>query len=374
MRILAIETVGSWGGAQCSFFENCTKLSQLQSKMEILPVVPKSPLADRLISKGFHPFLIPSFQLQKKISSFFAFRKVRIALRKIIDQTSPDILYSNSFSAWLPVASLSTDLPKIWHHRDLRIPKMLLSWGLSRANHVIAASQRIRSDLLSAADGLTMGKIHLIPNGVDTTRFLPMDQLQARKMWNLPEKGWIIGMVAHLVPWKAQPLFLEAAEKIGSSFPSAHFVLAGRDISGKQKEYRKSIHTQAEHLSIANRIHWIESEQQIETLYPALNLLIHPPIDEPFGRVVCEAMSCGIPVLASSPGGPDEIIIPHKNGELLVHPDADRIAEVAIRFLQTSALQKDMSKNARETIIEKFDSTRVAQDLIRLFSRFRNEK
>lgn len=374
MRILAIETMSSWGGAQCSFFENCTKFTSIRHEMELIPVVPKGALADHLTIAGLHPHIIPPFLPQKKLSAYFALRETRSALKKIIGETQPGLLYANCFSAWLTIASLSPDIPKIWHNRDLRLPRFLLRRAIKKADHVIAASRRIRSELLSAANGPSLGKIHLITNGIDTTRFRPMDKLQARQKWGLPEKGWVIGMVAHLVPWKAHALFLESAEKIGSAFPGAHFVIAGKDISGKQKQYRDSLHKQAEGLSIANRIHWIESEKETQTLYPALDIMIHPPIDEPFGRVVCEAMSCGIPVLASSPGGPDEIITPHKNGELLPHPNADRIAEVAIRFLQTSALQTDISKNARETIVEKFDSTRVAQDLFRLFSRLQNEK
>ena len=57
------------------------------------------------------------------------------------------------------------------------------------------------------------------------------------------------------------------------------------------------------------RIHHLPFQKKIETVYPEFDLAIHYSTrPEPFGRVVVEAMACGVPVIAADEGGPQEIL------------------------------------------------------------------
>ena len=116
------------------------------------------------------------------------------------------VLMGRYFGKPVVVTSHGTDLnlyPKI------RMIRPLLRYTLQKADRVIAVSQALKN----VAVGLGIGeeKISVIPNGIDTGKFFPMPEGQARRILNLPDKKVILSVGA-LIPTKGFDLLIRAVK------------------------------------------------------------------------------------------------------------------------------------------------------------------
>lgn len=365
-RILAIETISQRGGAQCSLAENLLALQE-RFPASFFAAVPHGPLFERLKAGSVPLFAIAPFRLRRRNLLTLPFRllKTRNDCKRAIRAVHPDYLLANSLNALLCVSGLG--LPCIWHIRDLRIPPPLLRWAVRHATHIIAISQAV-ADAVLAVFPAARQKITILSNGIDTHRFRPANAAIARQRHHLPANNLLIGMVAHFVPWKNHLLFLQAAALLHKTDPHIHFVLAGGDLLHEHNALLKKIKSEISRLQLENVIHLCGETSQPERLYPALHLLVHPAINEPFGRVICEAMACGIPVIACAPGGPAEILENEKNGILLKDPNAMKIADAIRQLLSNPTWVAELRQKGRETVLSKFSTTRVVADLETFFN------
>jgi glycosyltransferase involved in cell wall biosynthesis len=82
-----------------------------------------------------------------------------------------------------------------------------------------------------------------------------------------------------------------------------------------------------------------------------------------------EAMSAGLPVVASRTGGIPELVHHERNGLLVPPADPDALADALERLAKDSALRERMGRAGRETILQEFDQLQCAADLIDLIQR-----
>ena len=126
-------------------------------------------------------------------------------------------------------------------------------------------------------------------------------------------------MIANLVPWKRHDLFIEAAVLL-RDFRDAlgrpiSWVIAGSDLFGEHADYVASLKKRIDNAGLADRFVWLEGRSAAEIL-PTLDLFVHPTAEEPFGRVICEAMAAGVPVVACDSAGPGSILKDGQTGFL----------------------------------------------------------
>ena len=86
---------------------------------------------------------------------------------------------------------------------------------------------------------------------------------------------------------------------------------------------------------------------QIFHAYQECSILISTSLFEPFGLVILEAMSCGLPVVAfDCPYGPNDLIMNEKDGYLVEDRDFDEFADSICKLIENSGLRKDMGSTA----------------------------
>jgi glycosyltransferase involved in cell wall biosynthesis len=98
----------------------------------------------------------------------------------------------------------------------------------------------------------------------------------------------------------------------------------------------------------SDRIHWIGHVDDVRPWYRVAQVLVLPSINEPFGRVLVEAMSCGVPVIATNSGGVPEIVRHSQDGLLVAPEKDDAIAEALMEMLTDDALREGFGQSARE--------------------------
>lgn len=105
----------------------------------------------------------------------------------------------------------------------------------------------------------------------------------------------------------------------------------------------------------------------IEELLPVADVLLLPSSSESFGLAALEAMSCGVPVVASNAGGIPEVVTHGHDGYLFDIGDTDAMGEAAAEIIFNSSLRKSMGQKARQTAVKRFDVENIIQQYLNLY-------
>jgi glycosyltransferase involved in cell wall biosynthesis len=112
---------------------------------------------------------------------------------------------------------------------------------------------------------------------------------------------------------------------------------------------------------------YIESEQAMAQLYAAANLFIAPSLEDNLPNTVVEALASGTPVVAFNSTGLPSMIVHQKNGYLAQAYEADDLAAGIAWILEDNERLAQLSANARQTALEKFDERQMAASYVALY-------
>lgn len=368
-KILWIDVLSELGGAQFSMLEVCKKLAE--SGLAIEAALPSGPLSDRLKDAGITVYPISPIRASKKGFALFTSAAKLLSsphtVNQIVRGCKPDLIHTNSLAAFMTTTHVPDSTPVLWHVRDILRDPHLIHNSIRRATGIISASEAIDECLTDIIPQRHLDKLHLVRNGIDASKFTEAKPSDLRTELGLPQNCPIVGMAAHMIPWKNHDVFIESAALIHEKMSEVQFALFGRDLFNENKRYIKQLKALIAERGLHECFHWIDNNSAPETFLPALDLLIHPARHEPFGRIICEAMVSGVPVIAADSSGPATIITDQINGRLAVDGMAEHFAEIAIELLNNPTACKTIAANAREHILGNFTTERVCRDLIKLY-------
>ncbi len=216
-----------------------------------------------------------------------------------------------------------------------------------RAQAVLAPSAVIRDEL--RARGVA-APIAVIPTGVDLARFRPGDRGAARARLGLSPEGELLLYVGRLDREKSVERVLLAFDRIASTLPGARLVLVGQ---GTQSAALRRL---AGSLRMGDRVTFlgVRPHEELATCYQAADLFLFASETETQGLVLAEAAACGLPAVAVSAPGSDEVVRDGETG-LLTKGDPTALAEAAIGILVDAARRRRMAVTARELAEREFD-------------------
>ncbi|MEN9434384.1 MAG: hypothetical protein RLZZ422_1973 [Pseudomonadota bacterium] len=204
----------------------------------------------------------------------------------------------------------------------------------------------------------------VIYNGVDINHFKPNTLVRNLKRRELKydEQDIILAFAGRLVGWKGIRLIIEVLAKYFYSKPHIKLLIIGDgpELGQLQKSVRE--------YQLDNRVSWLGkvSHSHIPDYYNAADIGVFPSIgDEAFGITIAEAMSCGLPVIASYIGGIPELVGNDEQcGLLFTTGHVDDLAE-KINNLLNSDKHLRMGIKARERIMQQFTWQHSAQRLLK---------
>ncbi len=197
--------------------------------------------------------------------------------------------------------------------------------------------------------------MHVIPNGIDTRRFVPDAERRrhTRATWGIPLDDTVVGMVARIDPHKGIEQFIAAAAELPPR-PNLHFALVG---PGRAEE-REALRAAWVGEAFAARLHLLDALPDAECIYPALDLVVSASWAEGFSNSIAEAMACGVPCVVTDVG--DSAIIVGDTG--LVAP-AQNVR--ALRGALATALSwsdvRQRGEHARQRIVESFSVAQLVE-------------
>ena len=286
-------------------------------------------------------------------------------LRALLNSINPDLLHVHSRRGadWFGgCAALSCSVPAVLTRRVDNPEAAFVARIKYRPYRVVIAISRIIEALLLEHVRLPIFKVQRIASAVDTERFRPgggRERLLAAL--ELPEDVLLIGIVAQLIPRKGHDVLLGILPELVDRYPRLKVLFLGQ---GRQAA---KLRRQIGEFDLNARVKLLGFRDDLPCLLPALDLLVHPARREGMGVAVLQAMSAGVPVVASSVGGIIDVIQNEVQG-LLVEPDNPTALAAALqRLLADPELRNRLGTAGRVRVEARFSISRMTAGYLAVY-------
>ncbi len=200
-------------------------------------------------------------------------------------------------------------------------------------------------------------KIDVIHNAVRPERYrCPIDPELRRELTDDPDRPVFL-TVARLDVQKGLDVLLEAAARI----PNARFVVAGE---GRE---RARLEAQVAALALDDRVRFLGNRTDVPELLAASDAFVLPSRFEGSSLAVLEAMAAGKPVISSSIGGTNELIVDGESGVLVPPDDAGALAASLERVLAEPGLRSRLGAAAQATVQSHFSASDMAERVMGVY-------
>ena len=267
--------------------------------------------------------------------------------------------------------SLSLHYSVFVHGAEISVPGRLpvsrqaLAHVLRGATHVLASGRYPASEAVRAADGRWGGKrgaldVVQIPPGVDTQRFVPLDDTArraAREKFGVSEHAPLVVGVSRLVPRKGFDVAIRAVAQVARNIDGVTMLIGG---TGRDRDRLQSI---IDELRAPVRLLGRVSDADLPGLYGSADAFMMLCRNrwggleqEGFGIVFAEAAACAVPQIAGDSGGAAEAVVDGSTGYVVRDPrNVDDVAARLSTLLGESATRTSMGMAARVRAVAEFD-------------------
>lgn len=304
-------------------------------------------------------FVYPPYPLS------LASKMVEVASYEKIDLMHVHYAVPHATSAYLAKQLMGDKAPKIvttLHGTDItlvgndRSYLPIVRFSIAESDGVTVPSHYLKNATYDKLNLSTTKSIEVIPNFVDTTLYKPRDGGTKERRCHLSDKltgkERILTHVSNFRPVKRIQDVIAVFDLVNKEIPS-HLVLIG---DGPE---RSKAEAQARDLGIHDRISFLGKQENFVSVLQDSCLFLLPSETESFGLAALEAMSCGVPVIASKVHGIPEVVVHGETGYLSDVGDVKDMAKNALTLLNDHAQMSRFSSAARERVVANFDMERL---------------
>ena len=210
--------------------------------------------------------------------------------------------------------------------------------------------------------GLEEERIAVIPNGIDPSELVPVDDLETlRSRFASPDERLVL-LVGRLVYEKGFQLALEALPGLIERVGNVRYLVAGSGTAERELREQASALGLDDHGTFLG---WI-GDDVLHSLYRIADLTVVPSIYEPFGLVALEAMASGCPCLVADTGGLREVVPNENVGLRFRSRDPESLGQMAERVLTDAELRDRLVAEASEHVLS-FDWADVAAQVVDVY-------
>jgi glycosyltransferase involved in cell wall biosynthesis len=211
--------------------------------------------------------------------------------------------------------------------------------------------------------------ISVVPTGVDLESFRPGDRAAARRALGLGLDDRLLLYVGRLDREKSVDSVLLAFDRIAGTVAPARLWLVGQ---GKEGEALRRL---AERLPTGDRIHFagVREHARLVPWYQAADLFVFASETETQGLVLAEAAACGLPAVAVTAPGCDEVVRDGESG-ILTKSDPASLAEAAIGLLLDDERRAAMGARARQIAEREFGIERQITRTLQVYAEARRPR
>ena len=205
-------------------------------------------------------------------------------------------------------------------------------------------------------------RIEVIPNGLDTKRYKPVDKQLAKNLIGLPLDKQIIlfgAVSATSDTRKGFHLLMPALQKLSHSQrqDQIELVIFGSSQPSKIPDLGFKVHYLGK----------LNDDISLALLYAAADVFVAPSIQDNLPNTVMEALACGTPSVAFHIGGMPDMIEHQQNGYLAQPFELEDLAKGIVWILEDNLRWQSLSWSAREKVEQEFTVERQAKTYLKLF-------
>jgi len=296
MRILYLSSAGEIGGGNRSLLTLWSELKSKGVKMETFcPAY--GPMVDVCLGKGVTPHV--ANYLDSANMGGLSLLKIGLFWINFLKKEKPDLVHANDIRSARSIilACRLLKVPLVCHVRFPPTPAGI-NWcfrWLPKPDAFIFVSHNLQEKVgmdfkLACPESLQ----RVVHNGVDLNEFVSNSSQKHSRIR--------VGIIANFIPVKGHELFLEiACELFKVRGIPAEFAIVGYDIH--KTRYGEKLESIAKQKGIWDVTKFLGFSHDIPSIMNELDILVSCSQEEPFGRSICEAMACGLPVVATAVGG-----------------------------------------------------------------------
>jgi glycosyltransferase involved in cell wall biosynthesis len=363
LRVLYVNHTAEVSGAEHSLLD---LIGALPATVEPLLATPEGRLADEARARGIATTRIAATVASLKLHPTRTPRALTEIARAAAEiplaarRHRADLVHANSVRAGVALGLSRPRMATVVHVRDCLPPGRVSAGTMGlvarTATTVVANSQYTGDSVLRLAPNAGLEIVH---NPVDLARWDPArtDRVHARaRLHEVRPRALLLGVVAQLTPWKGQDTAVEALGLLRQRGIDAHLLLIGsaKFLSPSSRfdneAYVAELRQRIAAAGLEERVSWLGERDDVPQLISALDALLLPSWEEPFGRALIEAMALRVPVVATAVGGPPEILDDGCEGFLVAPREPAAWAEAIGRFAEDSTLARRMGEAGRRRV------------------------
>ena len=218
-----------------------------------------------------------------------------------------------------------------------------------RMPRLMTVSESSKSDI-SADYGIDPGRLHVVPVGVDPDLFLPVSGVQRRE-------GHLVTTASADVAMKGLQFLLEAVAKLRTERHIELTIIGTR----RPDSHASTVMTR---LGLDDCVEFVSgvADSRIVELYSEAELAVVPSLYEGFSLPAIEAMSCGVPLVATTGGALPEVAGTHNETCFLTEPgNSEALASTIREALENPELRAKVGAQGRRRVIDQWSWRHTAQ-------------
>lgn len=302
-----------------------------------------------------------------------------LALRRQLSDLAPDVVHYHLYASVLAarLATVGTGVPRVH----------MVAGTLSLESRMVRAVERLlcRLDTVTISgcgegiarqyrrSGMPAHRTRVVPYGVDTSRFRPLDgavRERTRASLGIGPDDFVAIMVAYVYApkrmvhsgrgIKGHDVLFDAWSRVRPAHPHARLLLVGGGFDELGEDHRRELVTRFRLDRAGSGVIWLESTEDVRPYYAAADVSVSPSLSEGHGAAL-EAGSMGVPSVVSDVGGlPDAVdhglswVVPPDDPEALARALREAHVEHAAGRLRHRA------NGVRAWVVRHFDSGRAA--------------
>jgi D-inositol-3-phosphate glycosyltransferase len=345
MKVAFLCSNSSWGGLEINNVRLCSWLLQRGQQPVLL-----CHINSRIAQEAAHENIpIVEFEQGSKHTPFAAaFRLLKI-LRELNTDTLIIAHYKHHYLAvWAKVFSKRKIKLVYWQQMQVVLNRkdFYHSFFYTKLDAWISPLHFLKRQLLTNTV-LEDAKIHVIPLGVDLSRFLGIGQQknEARKLFEISPDEFLAGIIGRFDPQKGQETLLRAIRNLKDRGKRVKGILIGEASYGNEG-YEEHLRNLTKELGIETDIYFKPFMKDVALAFASLDIFVMASQSETMGMVTVEAMASGVAVIGTNSGGTPELLDQGKAGLLFEPADQQALADGIVYLLEDPGKRQELTRLA----------------------------
>jgi len=237
--------------------------------------------------------------------------------------------------------------------KEVTFGRLFLRW-IRNVDSIVSVCKKSSEEILE--NGFLKETLVEIPNGIDVGKFSG-DAFKGKK------KLRSITYVGRLDKYKGVNFLLNSFKDVLLKIDNVQLTIVG---DGPDESLLRNM---AKDLGIMENVAFKGRQEDIVSELNSTDIFVLPSLSEGMSNVLLEAMACGLPVVATSVGGNQDLITDRLNGILVPPRDSGSLAAVLVELINNEDLTWRLGEEARKTVESNYAMNRIVDAYVELYAR-----